>query len=276
MKDFNNKIVFVPGGSTGIGLAIAKKLASLGADVIIFARGKEKLEKAVKETAQYCKVGQKVSFMQLDVSENLEVNQVMDQAVDSFGVPDILINCAGRTTPDHFENIKYEQFDETMKINLYGTWSVVSCLVPHMKRNGGYIVNVSSIAGFIGIFGYTDYCASKFGIIGFSEALKSELKKYNITVSVLCPPDTDTPGFKFENITKPEETKAISAKAKLLKPEEVAEFLIKVMQRKKFMIIPGFGVRLTYFLKRLFPRVVEFIMDISIKKVRKNIIRSNR
>ncbi|MCK5098694.1 MAG: SDR family oxidoreductase [Desulfobacteraceae bacterium] len=267
MKNFNNKNAFVPGGSTGIGFAIAKKLASLGADVIIFARGKEKLEQAVKELSQYCKEGQKVSFMQLDVSENLEVNRVMNQAVNSFGVPDILINCAGRAMPDHFEDIRYEQFDETMKINLYGTWNVVFCLVPHMKKNGGYIVNVASIAGFVGIFGYTDYCASKYGIIGFSEALKSKLKKYNIMVSVLCPPDTDTPGFELENATKPEETKAISAHAKLLTTEKVAGFLIKAIKKKKFMIIPGFDGKLTFLIKRLFPGVVEFIMNLTIKKV---------
>jgi short-subunit dehydrogenase len=266
MKNFENKNVFIVGGSTGIGLATASKLGLLGANIIIFARGKEKLEKAVQETIRYCKDKQKVTFMQLDVSDNSKVNTVMTKAVNSFGVPDLLINCAGRAFPNYFENITYEQFDETMKINLYGIYNTVSCLVPHMKEQGGYIVNVSSIAGFVGVFGYTDYCASKYGIIGFSEALKSELKKYNIAVSVLCPPDTQTPGFELENITKPEETKAISANTKLLKPEEVAGFLIKAMQKKKFMIIPGFDGKLTFLIKRLFPGIVEFIMDRSIKK----------
>ncbi len=269
MKDFKNKNVFVPGGSTGIGLAIAKELACLGSDVIIFARRKEKLQQAVKEISQCCKAEQKISFMQLDVSDNSEVNQKMTQAVNSFGVPDLLINCAGRSIPRYFEDISHEQFDETMKINLYGIFNAVSCLVPYMKEQGGYIVNVSSVAGFVGVFGLTDYCASKYAIIGFSEALKSELRKYNIAVSVLCPPDTDTPGFKNENITKPEETKEISAKAKLMQPAHVAKVLVKAMQKKRFMIIPGFDGRLAFLLKRLFPSVIEFIMNIAIKKIEK-------
>jgi 3-dehydrosphinganine reductase len=272
MKNFKKKKIFIVGGSTGIGLAVAKKLGALGADILIFARGLEKLEQAVKEISKTCKDEQSVSFMQLDVSNNSETNPVMDQAVKSFGVPDFLINCAGGAIPHHFEDVTYEQFDETMKINLYGIYNVVSCLVPHMKKQGGHIVNVSSIAGFIGVFGYTDYCASKFGIIGFSEALKSELKKYNIVVSVLCPPDTDTPGFKIENTTKPEETKAITGNAKLLRPEQVADALITGLKKNKFMIIPGFDGKLSFLIKRLFPRIIEFIMDISINRARKNII----
>ena len=123
------------------------------------------------------------------------------------------------------------------------------------------------MAGLIGVFGYTDYSASKFAIIGFSEALRSELKQYGITVSVLCPPDTDTPGLDEENKTKPEETKAISASAGLMQPDEVARALIKGMQKEKFLIIPGLDGKSTFMAKRLFPRLVEFIMDRQIKKV---------
>jgi short-subunit dehydrogenase len=136
-----------------------------------------------------------------------------------------------------------------------------------MKEHGGYIVNVSSIAGFIGLFGYTDYSASKFAIIGFSEALRSELKRYGITVSVLCPPDTDTPGFHEENKTKPEETKAISGSAKLMQPDEVARALLSGMRKEARHIIPSFDGKLIFLLKRLLPGLVEFVMDSTIKKV---------
>ena len=78
------------------------------------------------------------------------------------------------------KRIPYAQLDETMKINFYGIWNTISILAPYMKELGGYIVNVSSIAGFIGVFGFTDYSASKFAIIGFSEALQSELRPHGI------------------------------------------------------------------------------------------------
>ncbi len=138
-----------------------------------------------------------------------------------------------------------------------------------MKEKGGIIVNVSSIAGFIGVFGYSAYGVSKYGIIGISEVLYSELKRYNIHVSVLCPPDTDTPQFAEEEKTKPPETKAIAGTAKLMTPEAVAKSLIKGIERKKFMIIPGFSGKFIYFMKRHLPGFVQFVFDKDVKKVQK-------
>ena len=210
MKDFNKKTIYIIGGSSGIGLSTARLLAQKGAHIIIFARNENRLASAMAEIkSQKISDDQLFGFLALDVSVRERVESVMEKAVSDFDVPDMLINCAGRSYPRHFEDITFDQFDETMKINLYGIWNTISVLVPYMKQKGGHISNVSSIAGFIGVFGFTDYSASKFAIIGFSEALKSELKKYNISVSVLCPPDTDTPAFEVENRTKHEETKAI-------------------------------------------------------------------
>lgn len=268
MKDFSNKVVYITGGSSGIGLATAKALAAEGAHIIIFARRKDRLEQALEEIqSMRVSSSQRFACRQMDVSRWDVVKAVISEALADFGVPDVLINCAGRAYPRVFEEVTYEQFDETMKINLYGIWHTTSVLVPYMKQRGGYIVNVSSIAGFIGLFGYSDYSASKFAIIGLSEALRSELKPYNIMVSVLCPPDTDTPGFHEENKTKPEETKAISAGAKLRQPEEVAYALLKGMRKRERYIIPGFDSNMIFLLKRLFPGLVEFVMDSTIKKV---------
>jgi short-subunit dehydrogenase len=139
-----------------------------------------------------------------------------------------------------------------------------------MKQAGGHIVNVSSIAGFIGIFGYTAYSASKFGIIGLSECLRNEMKPYGIKVSVLCPPDTDTPGFVRENLSKPEETKAISGNAGLMSPEQVAQALIKGMNKGAFLIIPGIEGKLIHLVKHLFPGFVGSVLDYQVRKYRKD------
>jgi short-subunit dehydrogenase len=204
--------------------------------------------------------------MQLDVSDNAAVNKTMDRAIRDFGAPKLLINCAGRAYPRHFESITYEQFDETMRVNMYGIWNTCAALVPHMKERGGAIVNTSSMVGFIGVFGYTDYAASKFAVVGFSEALKSELKRFNISVQVLCPPDTDTPGFAVENQTKPAETKAISAAARVMSADDVARHLVRHIRRGTFMIIPGMDGKIAFISKRLVPRIVEYVMDRDIRK----------
>jgi len=155
-------------------------------------------------------------------------------------------------------------------VNLHGCWNTVQALLPHMKAQGrGYIVNTSSVAGLIGVYGYTDYCASKFALVGFSEALRSELKPHGIIVSVLCPPDTDTPGFKTENQTKPEETRAISAATKVLSPAAVADDLLRGMACGRFLIIPGLDSRLTVLVKRLAPGVVYRIMDRAVANLRR-------
>jgi len=270
MQDFNSKIAYITGGSSGIGLAVAKLLAAGGASILIFARRAQVLEEALLQIGK-CRISpeQRFSCLPLDVSEREDVEAVLFRAVADFGVPDILINCAGKAKPNYYENIPYSQFDEIIKTDLYGTWNTTSLLVPLMKDRGGYIINVSSIAGFIGVFGYTDYAAAKFGVVGFSEALRSELKKYNIAVSVLCPPDTDTPGFAEENKTKPEETKAISSTARLMKAEDVAKALLKGMKKQEFIIIPNFDGKFTYIMKRLLPGLVEMVTDSQVKSVQK-------
>lgn len=267
MRDFALKNVYITGGSAGIGLAIARQMATRGANIFVFARTRHKLEAALRE-AQRRRVSpeQRFGYRVLDVAEHTMVQAVMGEAVQSFGAPAVLINCAGRAIPHAFQDITFAQFEETMRINLYGIWNTVAALVPAMQSSGGAIVNVASMAGFMGVFGYSDYCASKFGVIGLSEVLRQELRRSKISVHVLCPPDTDTPGFAMENLTKPPETKAISAGARIMSADDVARAMIKGLARGGFMIIPGWEGKFTYFLKRHMPALVELFIQNAIRK----------
>lgn len=271
MYFYQNKIAFITGGSSGIGLAVAKALAKEGCTVVVFAREKTKLKQATDEIKSVANTKTIIKYYTVDTTDNIAVKFCLDMAVRENGIPDILINCVGIAQPNYFENISFESFDKTIKTNLYSTWSVVHTLLPYLKIKGGQIVNTSSIAGFLGVFGYTDYCMSKFGIIGFSEALRSELKQHHIKVQVLCPPDTDTPGFEAENKNKPDETKAIAGNAKLLSPDMVAMALLKGMKKNKFLILPGFDGKLTRFLKRFFPWLIDLVMEVNIKKAQKQL-----
>jgi 3-dehydrosphinganine reductase len=267
LKEYTGKIAFITGGSSGIGLACAELLAARGADVLVLARGQDQLEKALERIeCNRISQGQRFLAVSMDVSQREQAENLLSKTVKDFGSPDILINSAGVSFPQRFEDIPYSKFDEIVRINLNGTWNTVSILLPYMKARGGYIVNVSSVAGYIGVFGLTAYSASKFAVIGFSEALRSELKRFNITVSVLCPPDVDTPMLERANKIKPEVTKAISSSASIIKPLDVAREVIKGMGRGQFLILPGFGTRYTYFMKRLFPGLVQAIIDGKVKK----------
>lgn len=267
MKQFDNKTVYITGGSSGIGLAVARQFAGLGSHVCLFARRKAILDQAVNEIIRLRKTSdQRIGGIPLDVSNSSMVQSAIEQAEVECGVPDVLVNSAGRALPDYVDNISHEQFDETMKSNVYGIWNMMQAVLPAMKKRGGHIVNVSSIAGFLGVYGYSDYCTSKFAVIGMSEALRCELKPFGIHVSVLCPPDTDTPGFAEENRTKPAETRAISGNAKLLSADNVARSLVNGISKNKFMIIPGFDGKMIYLVKRLLPGLVGWIMDRTVAK----------
>jgi len=266
-KEYSEKIAFITGGSSGIGLACAELLAARGAEVVIFARGQQQLERALKEIERN-RVSEKQRFLavQLDVSQREQAENLLSKTVVGFGSPDILINSAGISYPQKFEDITYTKFDEIVRINLNGTWNTISILLPYMKERGGSIINVSSVAGYVGIFGMTAYSASKFAVIGFSEALRSELKRFNISVSVLCPPDVDTPMLERAGKIKPEETRAISSSASIMKPLDVARDVIDGMGRGQFLILPGAATKYTYFMKRLFPGLVESLIDSKVRK----------
>ena len=116
-----------------------------------------------------------------------------------------------------------------MEVNYYGQLVPILILLPYfMEARRGHIANVSSMMGYFGIIGYAAYAPTKFALVGLTEVLRHELKPYNISCSVLYPPDTDTPGFKKENETKPPECAELSAGVKMLSAHEVAEvFVVK-------------------------------------------------
>ena len=122
---------------------------------------------------------------------------------------------------------------------------MVKALLPAMlERGSGQIVNVSSMAGFVGAFGYTAYGASKYAVRGFSDVLRLEVKPLGIRVSVVFPPDMDTPGLANENKTKPFETFA-AASTKALPPQQVAKSTLAGMRRGQYIILPGMDAQIS-------------------------------
>jgi len=270
MKSYQGKTVYITGGSSGIGLAAAKQFAGAGANVAIFSRDQTKLDAALPAIqAAQASNGQKFLAVQLDVGNHSGVDAKMTATARDFGAPDILVNCAGAVWCNYFEDTPYEAYETEMRTNFFGCRNTVAALLPFMKEKGGNIVNVASTLGFIGAFGYAAYAPSKFAIVGFSEVISGEFKRYGIRVSVLCPPDTDTPQLAEENLTKPCETRAINSNAGLMQPEQVAAAMIKGMERNRFMIVPGFMNRVSYVAKRWFPGLLFSFMDSDASKAQK-------
>jgi len=261
---WNNKVVLVTGGSSGIGLAAAKLLSAGGAHVWLTARRKSLLKTALQEVEAVRRdSSQFFGITSTDVSEPRQVEKLMEDVTKNIGIPDLIINSAGITQPGYIHELSWEKFAELMGTNYLGTVYVTTAFRPSMKTRGsGHIINISSMAGYLGVFGYTAYSASKYAVTGFSEALRAEMKPHGIHVSVAFPPDTDTPQLAYEEPFKPAETKAISGTAKALSAEKVASAILAQAEKGRFMIFPGFASRLFYILTSKLPRSLVFsILD---------------
>ena len=182
--ELSNKNVFVTGSTRGIGLAIAHKFASLGANVVLNGRS------AISEEllAQFADYGVKVVGISGDVSDNADAKRMVDKAVEALGSVDILINNAGITKDGMALRMSEEDFDAVLKINLTGTFNMTQAVLkPMTKAREGAIINLSSVVGLIGNAGQANYAASKAGVIGFSKSIAREVAARNVRVNVIAP-----------------------------------------------------------------------------------------
>ncbi len=253
---WNNKTVFVTGGSSGIGLALGRLLAAQGAHVWLIARRREGLEAALEQVkAAAIRPEQRFGMVSADLSVPEQAFSAVEQVEGQASVPDVVINSAGAAHPGYLQDLSLEIFRQMMAVNYFGTLYVTKAVLPGMMaRRSGHIINISSAAGFIGVFGYSAYGASKFAVTGFSEILRAEMKRYGIRVSVVFPPDTETPQLDYENQFKPPETKAISGTAKAMKPEQVAQSILRQAAKGRFLIFPALDVQLIYWLNTRLPK----------------------
>lgn len=257
---FANKLALITGGSSGIGLALAKGLAAQGARVWLTGRRKDALTAAGLEVERAA--GRTPRLFPADVSDASQVEALLAEIARRDGVPDLVINSAGVTHPGYVQDIPLEIFRQMMEINYFGTVNVVKAVLPGMlARRSGQIVNISSGAGFLGVFGYSAYGASKYAVRGFSDVLRAEMKPHGIRVSIVFPPDTDTPQLAYETPFKPPETKAISGNAKVQSAEAVAAAILKGVARGRYVILPGFDIWLFYHLNNLLGNAVYPLMD---------------
>lgn len=258
-NSFQGRLALVTGGSSGIGLALAQLLAREGAAVWLLARHTDRLESAVKTLA--AENGQKHGILAADVTNWDQVQAAVQRVSADAAVPDILVNCAGAAHPGYVQEMPLEVFHDMMDLDYFGTVQMVKALLPAMlKRGSGYVVNFSSAAGFLGTFGYSSYGPAKYAVRGFSDVLRLELKPLGVRVSVVFPPDTDTPGMVNENKTKPWETIAAFS-TKLASAESVAKGILAGMKRGRYIILPGFEVSLYYRLVFLLGNAIYPIMD---------------
>jgi 3-dehydrosphinganine reductase len=270
--DFLGKKVLITGGSSGIGLATALKLASQGAHLWLLARDSQKLEAARTQVERVRHSDdQKVGTIAADVSNFGQISTVLNQLIEESGAPDIVVNAAGGVEPGYFDTQDLADFRHMMDIDFFGTLQVLKIIVPEMiKRKSGHIVNISSIAGLVGWYGYSAYGSAKYAVTGLSHHLRSELAPFGIKVTTVYPPDTDTPQLVYDKQHQPPEAKALSEFWNKPTPvDRVAELTVKGIARGQFSVVPGVDNRFLIFLYNNFPGLAFSIFDWSVRKILK-------
>lgn len=265
---YQGRLALITGGSSGIGLALAKQLAEAGARVWLLARHENKLQSAC--SSLFGANGNNHGFLAADVSEWKQVQPALERFQREVGVPDLLINSAGVTHPGYVQDIPLEIFHEMIDIDYLGIVHMVKAVLPGMiQRGSGTIVNICSAAGYMGVFGYSAYGAAKYAVRGFTDVLRGEVKPLGLHVSLVFPPDTDTPQLAYENTIKPFETREIAGNAGMLAPEKVAQEILTGVQRGRYTIVPGLENKVFYRLSGLVGDALYPIMDMMISQARR-------
>ena len=233
MEQLKGKKALITGGSRGIGKAIALALAKEGVGIAITGRSAPALEEVCKEIAA---TGVRAVYAAADVGNREEVDHAVAAIYGQLGDIDILINNAGIGSFGGFLELAPERWEEIIRVNLLGVYFVTRAVLPRMiERKTGDIINISSSAGQRGAPATSAYSASKFGLLGLTESLMLEVRKYNIRVSALTPSTVATDMALELKLTDGDPEK-------VLQPEDLAELVVAQLKLNRRALLKTAGL----------------------------------
>jgi short-subunit dehydrogenase len=251
MMDFKNKIAIITGASSGIGKALVYELAKRGARIVAGARSIEALQKIRDDLLAS---GAEIIPVKTDVTHPEDCAKLINQAVESFGGIDLMINNAGISMRALFNDLEVDVIKKVMDVNFWGTVYCSKYALPYLLKSKGSLVAVSSIAGYKGLPGRAGYSASKFAIHGLMEVIRIENMKKGLHVLTACP------GFTASNIRNTALAADGSAQGesprnevKMMSAEEVALHIINAVKTRKNSLTLTSQGKLTVLLNKFFP-----------------------
>lgn len=289
MKDLRDKVIVITGGSTGLGLALARGLVKEGCILALCARSEEDLEITKIE---FITRGYKVFTSVCDVSQPEQVDAFIEAVLARFGQIDVLVNNAGVIMVGANESFELEEYKTAMDIMYWGIVHTTRAVLPHFKsRNSGQIVNITSIGGVVAIPQLSPYVAAKFAAVGYSMGLAAELRKDKITVTTVVPGLMRTGSFinaLFQKGNR-KEYKIFSAMSTAplitISADKAVRDIIHAIKRKKTFTVlgmpakiirqlnhflPGTMIRIFGFLNEFVPSKEGHVMFVKGESIRKN------
>ena len=264
MKVIRGKKALVSGASSGIGRAIAIHLAREGADLFFLGVDHTGMER----TAAQCRaLGVEVVIRHCDLVKTADVTAAVADVLNRWGGVDILINNAGITYYGRTERMAAEHWDRLLRINLLAHVQITRELLHSLlKREEAHVVNVCSVLGLVGMPKVTAYCTSKFGMVGFSEALRNEFGRLGLGVTALCPGFVQTNLFTNAPLEENATEHKLPPKIITTTPERVAKAAIKAIYRNRRMVVMEPFARFLYATKRFAPWLMDAIFQFGRKK----------
>jgi short-subunit dehydrogenase len=254
----NQPVILITGASSGIGEATARLFAREGYRVSLGARRLERLESIAQEIQL---AGGQALPIQSDLTRMVDIKNLVSKTLDRFGQLDVLFNNAGFGRLDWCEQLDpVKDVEAQLQINLIATILVSREVLPHMiNQRSGHIINMASIGGFVATPTYTVYAASKFGVRGFTEALRREVGVFDIHVSGIYPGGVST---EFKQHTGAQRKTGWTTPASLrLTPEDVAQGVFSVVRRPKRSLILPWPMRFVVWLNFLVPGIVDWLIE---------------
>lgn len=252
-----DKITIITGASSGIGRETALLFGKKGAKIVAAARSREKLielKKEIENSGGYC------SIIPTDVSREEDVKRLIQQTHEAFGQIDILINNAGQGYFEFATDTPIDDYRKIMEVNFYGAVFACKEVLPIMiNQKSGTIINVASVAGKRAFERMSAYCASKFALVGFSEALYYEVIDQGIRVVAICPPAIDTPFFVNAGYDNFKET---HPRLSLLSPKVVAREILNSVNGKKRQVIISSRAQIINTIHAISPELMEGITKV--------------
>jgi len=260
--DIANKLVVVTGASSGIGEAIARAMSDAGAaTVVLLARNEESLQKITNNLQAS---GKKAVYFTVDLSSSTDVAKVSQRIVSELGVPDILINNAGQGQWKYLQDTSPEEIQQMMAVPYFAAaWLTREFLPGMLKRGSGHIVNISSVASRFVWPGATAYTAARWAIRGFSEALRADLYKTGIRVTLFESGEIESPYWQNNPGSRERIPKIGSLLIPVLSKEHVAKAVVCGVKKNKKLIVIPFMLKLVYLQHFFFPWLVQWLMTVT-------------